>query len=94
MPTALAALQLDAVDDQALEDLWRQRAFRRHLGALRLEAPHDALGFLGELALQHHAVIDHGRDAVDQLAPRGKLPVLGVSHDTWQQRQGQNGDAG
>src|SRR5690606_16719587 len=73
---SLGALDLDFLDDQALENLSAQHVARRQLGLLLAQASDHLLGLLLELASQHHAFIDDGRDPIQQHAAARQLARL------------------
>ena len=94
---AVGALDLDLLDDQPLQDLPAQHVARRQLGLLLTQARGDLVGLRIELADEHDAVVDHGRDAVEQLAAAGQLARLGErraagEHERHGQGEGQARD--
>jgi hypothetical protein len=69
-------LGLDFLQDQALQHLLAQHVLGRQLELLRPQAlAHDG-NLVVELAVQHHAVVDHGGDAIEELAFGGELAGL------------------
>ena len=77
-PAFVGALGLDLLQHQALQHLLAQHVLGRQLELLLPQAlAHDG-DLVIELTVQHHAVVHHGGDAVQQLALGGQLAGLGV----------------
>ena len=81
-------LQLDALDDQALQNLLQNRVLGRRFAPFRLQALHHRVVAFQHFARQHHVVVDDGDDAVDHL----RLRVRGTGKRQ-QRRHGPSGGA-
>ena len=79
----LGALSLDLLKDQTLEHLLLEHALRGEFDLLFLETLGDRLHLLIELALQDDAVVDDGRNTVQQFAVYANVARLsaGPRHD-------------
>ena len=73
---APGTLDLDFLEDQALEHLLTDDVGGRQLRALALQAVGDEGGLRLELALQDHALVDDRDHAVERDAARGHVPGL------------------
>ena len=73
---AIGALHLDFLQYQALEHLLAQDVLRRQLELLLAQPPTHGLHLRVELAVEHDAVIDDGRHAVEQFTLGGQLAGL------------------
>ena len=73
---ALRALHLDLLQHQPLEHLLSQHRLWRHLEALRLETLADERDLFVDFAAQHHALVDHGGDAIEHHASVGQRARL------------------
>ena len=71
----LGALQLDFLDDQRFEQLVAEHVRRRqlHRRIRSCGAFDDDRGLVAQLALQHHAVVDDGGNAIDKFARLGEF---------------------
>ena len=85
---AVGALHLDLLQHQPLEHLLAQHVLRRELELLLAQPLADHMDLGVELALEHHAVVDDRRYAVEQLAAgcelarlRARLPGQGEDRD-------------
>ena len=74
----VGALSLDLLQDEPLEDLLAQNVRRRQLELLGTQPLADRGHLVVELAVQHHAVVHDGGDAVEHHALGGKLARLSV----------------
>ena len=79
-------LQLDALDDQAFQNLFQNRVLGRRFAPLRLQALHHRVVAFQHFARQHHVVVDDGDDAVHHL----RLRVRGSG----KRQQGSHGPSG
>ncbi len=77
---AIRTLHLQLLQDQAVEHLLAQHVLGRQLELLRAQALGDDQHLLVELARQHDAFVDGGRDAVEQLAGAAGFAGLGERH--------------
>jgi hypothetical protein len=69
----VGSLQLNLGKDEAFEYLFLQDTGRRQLESLLLRALRDQLDFVAQLALQHYALVDDCRHAVEKLAGLGEF---------------------
>ena len=83
----LGPLSLDLLKDQALEHLLFENALGGKLDFLFLEALGDRLHLVVELALQDDAVVDDGRNAVQQFTVYADVARLGVGPRYGEQRR-------
>ncbi|KAG1319013.1 hypothetical protein G6F63_014945 [Rhizopus arrhizus] len=60
-------MALDALHDQTLQDLVLQGLVIGHLDAARLQFTGNAERSLAQFTQRDHILVDHGRDAIDEL---------------------------
>ena len=70
------ALHLDFLQHESLEHLLAQYRLRRQFLARLLQALRDRLDLIVQFALQHHAFVDHGGDAIEHRAFVGERAGL------------------
>ena len=88
---ALRTLHLDLLQHQTVEHLLAQHGGGRHLHALAADALRDLGDLFIEFAAEHHAVVDHGSDPIEHLAPvreRARLGMGASARERQRQSQG------